>query len=317
MKMSKTVVLIPCYNEALTIKTVIEDFRKTMPWADIYVYDNNSTDDTAAIAAAAGAIVRYEYRQGKGNVVRTMFREIEADCYIMVDGDNTYPASFGPTLEKPVLEGKADMAIGDRLSSTYFSENKRPFHNFGNVLVRNIINRLFNAKINDIMTGARAFSRDFVKSFAVMSKGFEIETEMTIFALDNNFKMVEIPVEYRDRPKGSVSKLNTYSDGIKVIGTIFNLFRDTNPMKFFGIIGLLFFAIGLCFFIPILIDFMITGFVLKFPTLIIIICFWIFGILFTFCGIILSVLRKKQRQDFERYLNLLNLIYVHRHDKNL
>ena len=304
--MSRTAVLIPCYNEALTISEVVSDFKKTMPDADIYVYDNNSTDDTVKLAEEAGAIIRHEYRQGKGNVVRTMFREIDADCYIMVDGDNTYPASFGPVLEKSVLEGKADMAIGDRLSSTYFSENKRPFHNFGNVLVRNMINTLYKSHVNDIMTGARAFSREFVKSFAVMSKGFEIETEMTIFALDNNFKLVEVPIEYKDRPKGSVSKLNTYSDGFKVIGTIFSLFRDTNPMKFFGLIGLIFLIIGTCFFIPIVIDFCETGLVLKFPTLIVIICIWLIGILFIFCGLILSVLRKKAREDFERYLNLLH-----------
>ena len=305
----RTAVLIPCYNEALTVRLVIEDFRKNMPDADIYVYDNNSTDDTAQIAADAGAIVRHEYRQGKGNVVRTMFREIEAECYIMVDGDNTYPAGFGPVLEKLVLDGKADMAIGDRLSSTYFSENKRPFHNFGNVLVRNLINRLYRSHINDIMTGARAFSRDFVKSFAIMSKGFEIETEMTIFALDNNFKIAEVPVEYRDRPSGSTSKLDTYSDGFRVIKTIFSLFCDTNPMKFFGLIGLLFIIIGICFFIPIVIDFVATGLVLKFPTLIVIICIWIIGILSIFCGLILSILRKQAHQDFERYLNLLKYCY--------
>lgn len=301
-----TAILIPCYNEALTIKKVIEDFQNTMPQAEIFVYDNNSTDGTAGIAQAAGATVRYEYRQGKGNVVRTMFREIEADCYIMVDGDDTYPASFGPVLEKLVLEGKADMAIGDRLSSTYFSENKRPFHNSGNILVRNMINSLYHSRINDIMTGARAFSRDFVKSFAVMSKGFEIETEMTIFALDNNFRLAEVPVEYRDRPDGSSSKLNTYSDGLKVLKTIFSLFCDTNPMKFFGLIGALFLFIGICFFIPIVIDFWATGLVLKFPTLIVIICIWLVGILFIFCGLILSVLRKQAHQDFERYMILLH-----------
>ncbi len=304
--MSRTAVLIPCYNESLTIKTVIEDFRKNMPDAEIYVYDNNSTDGTADIAREAGAIVRREYRQGKGNVVRTMFREIEADCYIMVDGDNTYPAGFGPVLEKYVLEGKADMAIGDRLSSTYFQENKRPFHNFGNRLVRSMINHLYKAHVNDIMTGARAFSRDFVKSFAVLSKGFEIETEMTIFALDNNFKLVEVPVDYKDRPDGSVSKLNTYSDGFRVIGTIFSLFRSTNPMTFFSLIGLIFLLTGTGFFIPIVIDFVNTGLVLKFPTLIVIICIWIIGILFIFCGMILSEIKKKDRKDFERFLNILH-----------
>lgn len=209
----KTAVLIPCYNEAKTIGRVVADFKEKMPHADIYVYDNNSTDNTAELAEQAGAIVRYEHKQGKGNVVRTMFREVDADCYVMVDGDDTYPADFGPRLEQLVLSGKADMAVGDRLSSTYFTENKRPFHNFGNVLVRRMINFLFRAKLNDIMTGARAFSKDFVKSFPVISKGFEIETEMTIFALDNNFAIKEVPIAYQDRPQGSESKLNTYSDG--------------------------------------------------------------------------------------------------------
>ena len=302
----KTVVLIPCYNEALTIRTVIEDFKQHMPHADIYVYDNNSTDGTADIAKEAGAIVRHEPRQGKGNVVRSMFREIDADCYIMVDGDDTYPASFGPVLEKFVLDGQADMAIGDRLSSTYFEENKRPFHNFGNVLVREIINLLYKSNVNDIMTGARAFSRDFVKSFAVMSKGFEIETEMTIFALENNMKLVEIPIEYKDRPEGSESKLNTFSDGFKVLGTILQLFRDTRPMHFFGMIGLILLVIGCLFFVPILAAFRATGVVLKIPTLIMVIGIWIVGILMIFCGIILSALHKRERVEFERFLNMLH-----------
>ncbi|MDE5600310.1 MAG: glycosyltransferase family 2 protein, partial [Oscillospiraceae bacterium] len=205
----KTAILIPCYNEEKTIKKVIEDFKKEMPHSTIYVYDNNSTDETAKIASEAGAIVRKEFKQGKGNVVRSMFRDIDADCYIMVDGDDTYPAKFGPMLEKLVLDGEADMAVGDRLSSTYFTENKRKFHNFGNVIVRKLINLIFNSNMKDIMTGARAFSRDFVKSFPVISKGFEIETEMTIFALDHNFKIVEKPIDYKDRPNGSESKLNT------------------------------------------------------------------------------------------------------------
>lgn len=302
----KTVIIIPCYNEALTIKSVIDDFRRNMPDSDIYVYDNNSTDDTAEIAREAGAIVRYEPRQGKGNVVRSMFREIEADCYIMVDGDDTYPATFGPVLEKFILEGKADMAIGDRLSSTYFEENKRPFHNFGNVLVRKLINLLYRTNVNDIMTGARAFSRDFVKSFAIMSKGFEIETEMTIFALENNFKLVEVPVEYKDRPEGSESKLNTFSDGFKVLGTILQLFRDTRPMQFFGAIGLLLILIGMFFFLPVFSAFRATGTVLKLPTLMMVVGVWIIGILMIFCGIILSVIHKKSRQEFERFLNLLH-----------
>ena len=306
MVRSRTVVLIPCYNEELTIENVIRDFKENMPEAEIYVYDNNCTDRTAQIAENAGAIVRKETRQGKGNVIRTMFREIDADCYIMADGDDTYPASFGPVLEKLVLEEGVDMAIGDRLSSTYFTENKRPFHNFGNKLVRWLINYLFDADVNDIMTGARAFSRDFVKSFAVMSKGFEIETEMTIFALDNRMKLAEVPIEYRDRVKGSSSKLNTYSDGLKVIMTIFTLLRDTKPMKFFGWIGGIFILVGLLFFIPIIAEYAATGLVPKFPTLLVITTTWIIGILSIFCGMILSVIKNRSRQEFERYLNLLH-----------
>lgn len=266
----KTAVLIPCYNEAKTIGRVVADFKEKMPHADIYVYDNNSTDNTAELAEQAGAIVRYEHKQGKGNVVRTMFREVDADCYVMVDGDDTYPADFGPRLEQLVLSGKADMAVGDRLSSTYFTENKRPFHNFGNVLVRRMINFLFRAKLNDIMTGARAFSKDFVKSFPVISKGFEIETEMTIFALDNNFAIKEVPIAYQDRPQGSESKLNTYSDGLKVLKTIVNLFKDTKPLAFFSILSLILLLISFGFFLPILIQFVQTGIVDKFPTLIVI-----------------------------------------------
>ena len=309
----KTVVLIPCYNEELTIENVIKDFQANLPHAEIYVYDNNCTDKTAEIAERNGAIVRKETRQGKGNVIRTMFREIDADCYIMVDGDDTYPASFAPVLEKLVLEENVDMAIGDRLSSTYFKENKRPFHNFGNRLVRRLINDLFDAKINDIMTGARAFSRDFVKSFAVMSKGFEIETEMTIFALDNRLKIAEVPVEYRDRMKGSSSKLNTYSDGLKVLMTIFTLLRDTKPMKFFGWIGAFFIVIGLGFFIPIVIEFANTGLVPRYPTLIVITATWIIGILCIFCGMILTVIKNRSRQEFERYLNMIHMLDAGKH----
>ncbi len=308
--MKKTAVLIPCYNEALTIETVIKDFQKNMPEADIYVYDNNSKDGTAEIARKAGAIVRHEYRQGKGNVVRTMFREIDADCYIMADGDDTYPASFGPELEKYVLEGKADMAIGDRLSSSYFQENKRPFHNFGNVLVRRMINWLYRSDVNDIMTGARAFSRDFVKSFPIMSRGFEIETEMTIFALDNNFKLVEVPVDYQDRPEGSESKLNTFSDGFKVLSTIFTLFFNTKPMVSYGGIGLVLLLLGLGFFIPILHTYQLTGLVPKLPTLVVVICMWIIGILLILMGIILSSLRKNERRALERHLNILQYMHI-------
>lgn len=302
----KTAVLIPCYNEAKTIGRVVADFKEKMPHADIYVYDNNSTDNTAELAEQAGAIVRYEHKQGKGNVVRTMFREVDADCYVMVDGDDTYPADFGPRLEQLVLSGKADMAVGDCLSSTYFTENKRPFHNFGNVLVRRMINFLFRAKLNDIMTGARAFSKDFVKSFPVISKGFEIETEMTIFALDNNFAIKEVPIAYQDRPQGSESKLNTYSDGLKVLKTIVNLFKDTKPLAFFSILSLILLLISFGFFLPILIQFVQTGIVDKFPTLIVISALTVIALLNFFCGVILSVLKKQHRQNFERQLTVLH-----------
>lgn len=302
----KTAVLIPCYNEAKTIGRVVADFKEKMPHADIYVYDNNSTDNTAELAEQAGAIVRYEHKQGKGNVVRTMFREVDADCYVMVDGDDTYPADFGPRLEQLVLSGKADMAVGDRLSSTYFTENKRPFHNFGNVLVRRMINFLFRAKLNDIMTGARAFSKDFVKSFPVISKVFEIETEMTIFALDNNFAIKEVPIAYQDRPQGSESKLNTYSDGLKVLKTIVNLFKDTKPLAFFSILSLILLLISFGFFLPILIQFVQTGIVDKFPTLIVISALTVIALLNFFCGVILSVLKKQHRQNFERQLTVLH-----------
>ena len=302
----KTAVLIPCYNEAKTIGKVVADFKEKMPHADIYVYDNNSTDNTAELAEQTGAIVRYEHKQGKGNVVRTMFREVDADCYVMVDGDDTYPADFGPRLEQLVLSGKADMAVGDRLSSTYFTENKRPFHNFGNVLVRRMINFLFRAKLNDIMTGARAFSKDFVKSFPVISKGFEIETEMTIFALDNNFAIKEVPIAYQDRPQGSESKLNTYSDGLKVLKTIVNLFKDTKPLAFFSILSLILLLISFGFFLPILIQFVQTGIVDKFPTLIVISALTVIALLNFFCGVILSVLKKQHRQNFERQLTVLH-----------
>lgn len=232
-KNQKIAVLIPCYNEAKTIEKVIKDYKKVLPTADIYVYDNNSTDGTDKIARKAGAIVKYEYRQGKGNVIRTMFREIDADCYLMIDGDDTYPAESAVEMCNLVLDGRADMVIGDRLSSTYFVENKRLFHNFGNKIVRFLINFLFKNKVKDIMTGYRAFSYEFVKGFSVLSKGFEIETEMTIHAVDKNFKLVEVPVSYRDRPSGSVSKLNTYSDGIKVLNTIAVLFKEYKPFCFF------------------------------------------------------------------------------------
>lgn len=308
MKKSKIAVLIPCYNEALTIEKVVKDYKKALPEADIYVYDNNSTDDTDKIARKAGAIVCYEYRQGKGNVIRSMFRDIEADCYIMIDGDDTYPADNAREMCDIVLSGKADMVIGDRLSSTYFQENKRPFHNFGNKIVRKLINVLFNNSIKDIMTGYRAFSYDFVKGFPVLSKGFEIETEMTIHAVDKNYKIVEIPVMYRDRPEGSVSKLNTYSDGIKVIKTIANLFKEYKPGTFFNLVSLLFLLISVVIGLPAYIGYFQTGIVEKFPSLIVS-CFGLTVALLSFItGVILQVIVKKEKQNYELYLNQLRMI---------
>ena len=304
MKNKKIAVLIPCYNESITIEKVVKDYKRALPDADIYVYDNNSTDGTDKIAKKAGAIVRYEYRQGKGNVIRTMFREIDADCYLMIDGDDTYPAENAREMCDLVLSGKADMVIGDRLSSTYFSENKRPFHNFGNKIVRWLINHLFKNKIKDIMTGYRAFSKEFVKGFPVLSKGFEIETEMTIHAVDKNFKLVEIPVEYRDRPKGSVSKLNTYSDGFKVLKMIATLFKEYKPFYFFGIVALIFLILALVFGIPVVVEYFQTGLVPRFPTLIVACIFLVLSMLLWIAGIILEVIVKKHKQLYELYLNL-------------
>ena len=285
--MSKIAVLIPCYNESKTIAKVVRDYRAALPEADIYVYDNNSTDETDKIAERAGAIVRYEYRQGKGNVIRTMFREIEADCYLMIDGDDTYPAENAREMCDLILEGKADMVIGDRLSATYFSENKRPFHNIGNKGVRFLINKFFRSNINDIMTGYRAFSPLFVKSFPILSRGFEIETEMTIHALDKNFVLREIPVEYRDRPEGSVSKLNTVKDGAKVIATIFRLYAEYKPFIFFSALSAVLAALGIGFFIPILIEYFNTGMVARFPTLFVCVGSLIVASLLFTCGLIL------------------------------
>ena len=292
-------VLIPCYNEAKTIEKVVKDFKKALPTADIYVYDNNSTDNTDKKAKKAGAIVRYERRQGKGNVIRTMFKEIDADCYLMVDGDNTYPAKHAKEMCNYVLKDKVDMVIGDRLSSTYYKENKRKFHNFGNWLVKKLINHLFKNNVHDIMTGYRAFSYDFVKTFPILSKGFEIETEMTIHCLDKNFSIKEIPVDYRDRPKDSVSKLNTFSDGFKVLKTIARLFKEYKPMRFFGLIGIIFFILTLVFAIPVFIDYFKTGLVERFPTLIFSGSLLMISLLSFMCGIILEVVVKKHRQLFE------------------
>lgn len=301
--MSKIAVLIPCYNESKTIGKVIADYKQALPDAVIYVYDNNSVDGTDEIARNAGAIVRYEHRQGKGNVIRTMFREIDADCYLMIDGDDTYPAENAKEMCRLVIEEKVDMVIGDRLSSTYFTENKRPFHNFGNSLVRSLINKLFHADIKDIMTGYRAFSYPFVKHFPVLSHGFEIETEMTIHALDKNFFLKEVPVQYRDRPNGSVSKLNTYSDGLKVLMTIARLFRDYKPFLFFSAIAMLFLIIALIMFFPILVDFLQTGLVPRFPTLIVSGLLALLGFMFFFCGVVLDVVAQKHKQLFEILMN--------------
>lgn len=299
----KIAVLIPCYNEAQTIEKVIKDYKQVLPDATIYVYDNNSRDETASIAQKAGAVVRHEYRQGKGNVIRTMFREIDADCYLMIDGDDTYPAENAKEMCELVLSGKADMVIGDRLSSTYFTENKRPFHNFGNRIVRFSINKLFHNEIKDIMTGYRAFSYEFVKGFPVLSKGFEIETEMTIHAVDKNFKLVEIPVNYRDRPAGSVSKLNTYKDGFKVLKTIATLFKEYKPGMFFGLIATLFLLISLILGVPVFLEYFETGLVPRFPSLIVAGISLVIALLLWISGVILSVIVKKHRQLYELYLN--------------
>ncbi len=302
--MDKIAVLIPCYNESRTIAKVVSDYKNVLgDEAVIYVYDNNSTDGTDRIAAEAGAVVRYEYMQGKGNVIRRMFREIDAECYIMTDGDDTYPASHAPEMAEAVLKKHADMVIGDRLSSTYFTENKRPFHGFGNTFVRASINRLFHSDINDSMTGYRAFSYEFAKTFPVLSKGFEIETEMSIHAADKNLYIENIVIDYRDRPEGSESKLNTYSDGFKVIRTILRLLRTYRPMLFFGILAAVLFALGTGFIIPVLISYAQTGLVEKFPTLIVCGFVILTGILSLFSGWILETLTAKNRQDFEMWLH--------------
>lgn len=301
-KNKKIAVLIPCYNESKTIKKVVEDYKKALPEADIYVYDNNSNDHTDEIARKAGAIVKYEYRQGKGNVIRSMFKDIDADCYLMIDGDDTYPAENAKEMCDLILEKKADMVIGDRLSSTYFTENKRPFHNFGNRLVRGLINFLFESDVRDIMTGYRAFSYEFVKTFPVLSKGFEIETEMTIHALDKNFLLKEVKVGYRDRPAGSVSKLNTYRDGFRVLKTIGRLFKEYKPTIFFSLLSLLFLIISFAFGIPVFGEYFKTGLVPRYPTLIFSGFMLMIAIILFACGLILEVVVKKHRQLFELML---------------
>ena len=303
--MDKIAVLIPCYNESQTIEKVGKDWKRELPEAVIYVYDNNSKDGTDEIAREAGAVVRYEYQQGKGNVIRRMFREIDAQCYIMIDGDDTYPAEMGREMVNKVLERNVDMVVGDRLSSTYFEENKRPFHNFGNSLVRGSINRLFRSNIRDIMTGYRAFSYEFVKSFPVLSKGFEIETEMSIHAVDKNMAVENIIIEYRDRPQGSESKLNTYSDGFKVLKTIGRLYKNYKPMQFFGMVSLLLFIIAACMFVPVLITYFEIGLVPNFPTLIVSGFMALAALQSLFSGMILSTIAERERQEFEFRLQLV------------
>lgn len=314
--MDKIAVLIPCYNEAKTVEKVVKDFRDVLPEAVIYVYDNNSTDDTALLAEKAGAVVRHEYQQGKGNVIRRMFRDIDADCYIMTDGDDTYPAEFAREMADLVLQKNVDMVVGDRLSSTYFTENKRPFHNFGNSLVRKAINLMFRTEIKDIMTGYRAFSYQFVKSFPVLSRGFEIETEMSIHAVDKNMLLDNVVIEYRDRPEGSESKLNTYSDGLKVIRTIIRLFRNYKPMAFFGGMAAVLILLAAIFFIPVFVEYIQTGQVPNFPTLIVCGFAALAAIQAFFSGLILQNVVQKNRQDFEMELHRISTDYKRMRGEN-
>ena len=297
--MDKIAVLVPCYNESKTVQKVVRDWKAALPEAQIYVYDNNSTDGTDELAREAGAIVRYEHQQGKGNVVRRMFLEIDAECYIMVDGDDTYPAEEARVMVEEVLEQGVDMVIGDRLSSTYFEENKRPFHNFGNSIVRFAINHMFKTDIRDVMTGYRAFSYRFVKSFPVLSQGFEIETEMTIHAIDKNMSLKNHVITYRDRPEGSVSKLNTVSDGLKVLKTILHLFCDYKPLQFFGLLALILILLALLFFIPVFYEYLVTGLVERFPTLIVCGFCVISAMMSFFSGMILQTFKHKERREFE------------------
>ena len=303
--MDKIAVLVPCYNEEKTIGKVVRDAKRVLPEAVVYVYDNNSTDRTAQIAADEGAVVRHEYQQGKGNVIRRMFQEIDAACYIMVDGDDTYPMEDAPEMVRLVLSRNADMVVGDRLSSTYFEENKRPFHNLGNSMVRSAINLLFKSDIRDIMTGYRAFSYRFVKTFPVLSRGFEIETEMTIHAVYNNMQVENVVIAYRDRPEGSESKLNTYSDGFRVLRMIFRMFRQYRPFAFFGLLALILSVLAVAFFIPVGIEYVKTGLVLKFPTLIVCGFAALAAIQSFFAGLILHNLGMKDRRDFEFRLQLV------------
>lgn len=309
--MDAVAVLIPCYNEALTIEKVVSDFRRVLPEAVIYVYDNNSDDGTGEIAAGAGAVVRREYRQGKGNVIRSMFRDIDAQCYIMTDGDDTYPAESAREMTDIILSGKADMVIGDRLSSTYFTENKRPFHNSGNVMVRRFINLFWGEgreRVKDVMTGYRAFSPLFVKSFPVLSKGFEIETEMTIHALDQNLALWNVPVTYRDRPAGSVSKLNTFSDGIRVLKTIFMLYKDYRPLRFFTAAAAFFLVLALLFFLPVLHNYVMTGLVPRLPTLITSGFLTMTAVAAEGVGLVLDTSVKNARKNREIQMNIIRML---------
>ena len=307
--MDKIAVLIPCYNESKTVKKVVEDFRRELPEAVVYVYDNNSTDGTDEIAKAAGAVVCNEYQQGKGNVIRRMFREVDARVYVMVAGDDTYPAEAVSEMVKRILEEQADMVVGDRLSSTYYTENKRPFHNFGNFLVKNCINRFFDTNIQDIMTGYRAFSYSFVKTFPVLSHGFEIETEMSIHAADKHMQVDNVIVDYRDRPEGSVSKLNTFSDGFKVLLRILNLYKNYKPFCFFSILSAVLGALGIGFLIPVIVEYVEIGLVPKFPTLIVC-CFVLIAALQSlFAGLVLQSIEQKNKQDFEMLLIRVQNMY--------
>lgn len=300
--MDKIAVLIPCYNESKTVKKVVEDFRRELPEAVVYVYDNNSTDGTGDLAREAGAVVRLERRQGKGSVIRRMFREVDAEVYVIVDGDDTYPAEAAPEMVRRVLEEQADMVVGDRLSSTYYTENKRPFHNFGNSFVKNCINRFFDTNIQDIMTGYRAFSYSFVKTFPVLSGGFEIETEMSIHAADKHMQVDNVIIEYRDRPEGSVSKLNTFSDGFKVLIRILNLYKNYKPFSFFSLLSAVLAVLGIGFLIPVILEYVETGLVPKFPTLIVC-CFVLVAALQSFfAGLVLQSMEQKNKQDFEMQL---------------
>lgn len=303
----KIAVLLPCYNEEQTVEKVVRDFQRELPEATIYVYNNNSTDRTAEIASSIeGVVVKNEYRQGKGNVIRSMFRQIDADCYIMADGDDTYPAEHAREMARLVLEEDVDMVIGDRLSSTYFVENKRAFHNFGNKLVRWLINKLFSGDVKDIMTGYRAFSYDFVKLMPIESAGFEVETEMTINALDKRFNIREIPVQYRDRPEGSVSKLNTVKDGVRVIGTIFRMFKNYRPMIFFGLVAAILFLLGAGMFTSVFVEFLNTGLVLRLPTLIVSTVTVLAAIIFFAIGLILDIIIRKHRQNALVQINCIS-----------